>query len=360
MTTLSVEQWRKIGHAIFTAAGATHANAERVTESLIDASLVGHDSHGVNRMIQYMQAIEKGHLHPRAKPEIVRQTDTTVLIDGKWTFGQVSGHLAMKQAMDRAKQQGIAIAGLIHAYHIGRLGEYSEAAFREGVVSIVLTGGFEGIGGTSHKTGVAPYGGTRPAFGTNPISFGAPAGDKPGVLVDFATSAVAGGKVSMAKAKGMPLPPESILDKDGKPTINAEDFYAGGMLLPFGAHKGYGLAVIIEILGQALTGADLCHDEPLGGGLYTRTGSIFVAIDPGIFRPLSGFETAAAGFLDRLKGIPAAPGFKEVLIPGEPEQRSRSVRINDGISLPDVQWQVLQKQVKKFGIDLSVLTAESH
>ena len=358
MPTLSVEQWRKIGHAIFKAAGATEVNAQRVTESLIDASLVGHDSHGVNRIIQYLQAIEKGHLCPRSEPEIVRQTDTTVLVDGKWTFGQVSAHLAMKHAMERAKKQGIAIAGLIHAYHIGRLGEYSEAAYRKGFVSMVLIGGFEGIGGASPKAGVAPYGGARPAFGTNPISFGFPAGDKPGVLVDFATSTVAGGKISMAKAKGIPLPPGAILDKEGNPTTDAEDFYNGGMLLPFGAHKGYGLAVIIELLGQALTGADLCHEEPLGGGLYTRTGSIFIVIDPGVFRPLSGFETAAAGFLDKLKGTPAAPGFKEVLIPGEPEHRSRSIRIEEGISLPEGPWQVLQQQAKQYGLDLAVLTGE--
>lgn len=359
MATLSVEQWRKIGHALFKAAGATAANAERVTDSLIDASLVGHDSHGVNRMIQYIQAIEKGHLRPAAEPEIVRQTENTVLVDGKWTFGQVSGHLAIRLAMERARRHGIAIAGLVHAYHIGRLGEYSERAYREGLVSLVLTGGFEGVGGASHKTGVAPFGGARPAFGTNPISFGVPVGDKPGVLADFATSAVAGGKISMAKAKGIPLPPDSILDKDGNPTTDAEDFYNGGMLLPFGAHKGFGLAVIIELLGQALTGADLCHEEPLGGGLYTRTGSVFIVIDPAVFRPLSGFEAAAGGFLDKLKGIPAAAGFQEVLLPGEPEHRTRSVRLQEGISLPEGPWQVLQQQAKTLGLNLTALTAES-
>jgi uncharacterized oxidoreductase len=358
MPTFSVEQWSRIGHALFMAAGATHANAERVTKSLIDSSLVGHDSHGVNRMIQYIQAIEKGNLHPGASPEIVRQTDTTALVDGKWTFGQVSGHLAMGLSMEKAKSRGIAIVGLIHAYHVGRLGEYSEAASRAGFVSMVLTGGFEGIAGTRHKTGVAPYGGARPAFGTNPISFGVPAGEKPGVLVDFATSAVAGGKISMAKAKEIPVPVDSILDKDGNATTSAEDFYNGGMLLPFGAHKGYGLAVIIELLGQALTGADLCREEPLGGGLYTRTGSVFIAIDPAIFRPLSEFEAAAGGFLDKLKNTPPAPGFKEVLIPGEPESRSRLGKMNTGISLPDGQWQVLQDQVKKYNLDLASIAGE--
>jgi uncharacterized oxidoreductase len=156
----------------------------------------------------------------------------------------------------------------------------------------------------------------------------------------------------MARAKGVPLPPDSILDKDGRPTTNAEDFYNGGMLLPFGAHKGYGLAVIIELLGQALTGSDLCHDEPSGGGLYTRTGSIFIAIDPAIFRPLTGFVNATDHFLNKLKTTPAAPGFREVLVPGDPEQRSRSIRLNEGIPLPESSWQTLQQQAIKYGVDL--------
>jgi uncharacterized oxidoreductase len=130
------------------------------------------------------------------------------------------------------------------------------------------------------------------------------------------------------------------------------------MLLPFGAHKGYGLAVVIELLGQALTGADLCHEDPLGAGLYTRTGSIFITINPAVFRPLSEFEYAAGGFLDRLKNTPPAPGFKEVLIPGEPECRSRSAKTKAGISLPDGQWQVLLGHVRKYNLDLVSIAGE--
>jgi hydroxycarboxylate dehydrogenase B len=354
MVVFPADQWRKIGRAVFKAAGATEANAERVTEALVDSSLVGHDSHGVIRIVQYIKAIEDRELDPAAKPEILKETDVTSFVDGKWTFGQVSGEIAMRKALAKAKKHGIAISGLTRAHHIGRLGEYSEMASNEGMIAMVIAGGFGGVGGSS-TTGVAPFGGARAAFGTNPISFGIPAGENPGVLVDFATSAIAGGKISLARAKGVPLPEGCILDKDGKPTTNAEDFYDGGMLLTFGAHKGYGLAVVSELLGQMLTGSELCQDDPMGGGVYTRSGSIFVAIDPTIFRPFAEFAASADKFVNKLKAVPPAPGFKEVLVPGDPEHRTKAQRSAEGVMLPESSWETLQKQAVKYGVDLAAV-----
>lgn len=356
MTVLTADQWQKIGEAIFKAAGASEVNAKIVTESLVDSNLAGHDSHGVIRINQYIRYIENGYLNPAATPEIVKETPSTSLVDGKWTFGQVGAQMAMRNAIEKAKKQGIAITGLIHANHIGRLGEYSEMASRDGMIGMVMIGGFDGVGGAQHKTGVVPFGGARPAFGTNPLSFGIPAGDKPRVLVDFATSAVAGGKISVAQANGVPLPPDCILDKDGNPTTNAEDFYDGGMLLSFGAHKGYGLAFVIELLSQVLTGADQCREEKLGGGLYTKTGTTFVVIDPAIFRPLADFESAAGNLIAKIKDIPPAPGFEEVLVPGEPEHRSKSKRISEGIPGPATFWQELRDTADRYGVDLTPLS----
>ncbi len=354
MVVFQPEQWRRIGRALFLAAGATESNATRVTEALVDSSLVGHDSHGVIRIVQYIQAIEAGHLKPAAEPRVVKETASSSLVDGMWTFGQVSAEICMKKAIQQAKQQGIAVSGLVNAYHIGRLGEYSEMAQKAGVIGMVLAGGFEGVGG-SKGTGVSPFGGVGPAFGTNPISFGIPSGKEPPVMVDFATSAVAGGKVSLARAKGVPLPPGCIIDKDGNPSTNAEDFYNGGQLLTFGGHKGYGLAVVIELLGQALTGSDGCKDDTLGGVTYTRSGSLFVAIDAGIFRPSGDFTEVADATIRRIKAIPPAPGFDEVLLPGEPELRTRAKRLAEGISLPESSWETLQKQAAQYRVDLAAL-----
>lgn len=353
MIVFQADKWRKICNALFRAAGASDSNALRVTESLVDSSLTGHDSHGIVRTIQYIDAIEKGHLNPAAEPRIVKESHSTSMIDGNWAFGQVGAHLAIQKALEQAKKHGVAIAGLTRAYHIGRLGEYSEVANKAGMIAIVTVGGFQGVGGAKNKTGVVPYGGSRPIFGTNPFAFGIPNGDKPGVVVDFATSAVAGGKISVARAKGLPLPDGSILDKAGNPTNNAEDFYDGGMLLTFGGHKGYGLAVVSELLGRVLTGADRCQEESLGGELYTKTGSVFIVIDPTIFRPFEDFVSAADDFINKIKETPPAPGFKEVLVPGEPEYRTRGARITDGISLPESSWQTLQGIANKYGVELN-------
>ncbi|MGE5619486.1 MAG: Ldh family oxidoreductase [Sphingomonadaceae bacterium] len=354
MVMLQPEQWRKVGRALFVAAGATESNADRVAEALVDSSLVGHDSHGVIRIIQYLRAIAAGWIDPAAQPEVTKETPCTSLVDGKWTFGQVSAAFCMKKTIEKARSQGIAISALTRAYHIGRLGEYSEMAHDAGMIGMVVVGGLGGVAGAP-GAGVAPYGGAKGAFGTNPISFGFPAGAMPPVMVDFATSAVAGGKISLARAKGASLPPNSVLDKEGNPTTNPEDFYDGGVLLPFGGHKGYGLAVVIELLGQALTGADANAGEKVRGGSHKKTGSVFIAINPAVFRPMEQYSSAVDATIRRIKGIPPAPGFDEVLLPGEPERRTRQRRLKEGIPMPDGSWKDLQALAAQHGVDLTAL-----
>lgn len=354
MVTLSASQWRKIGNALFRAVGASETNSARVTDAIVDSSLTGHDSHGIIRIIQYTRAIEKGEIDGAAQPQVIRETACSSLVDGNWTFGQVGAEICMKKAISQARTMGIAISGLIRANHIGRLGEYAEMAHESGVIGMVFVGGFGGAGGAANS-GVAPYGGSRPAFGTNPISIGLPAGEQPPVMIDFATSAVAGGKISLARAKGAQLPRGCILDKDGNPTTNPEDFYDGGVLTTFGGHKGYGLAVAIQLLGQALTGGDRFGNERVLGGSYRKTSSTFIAIDPGVFRPREEYEASADASLKRIKDVPPAPGFDEVLIPGEPERRLRKQRLAEGISLPDSSWKDLQELAAKYQVDLPAI-----
>lgn len=345
----SKEQYLALGEAIFRAAGASEGNATRLMESLVSSSLSGHDSHGVIRIIQYVKAIEDGQIDPVGTPRVIQETETSALIDGAWTFGQVGAEVATRTAIEKAGRHGIAIAGLVRSHHIGRLGEYSEMAYEAGMVALVTTGGIAGTGGTL-GAGVAPFGGAKGVFSTNPISFGLPAGDMPPVLVDFATSAVAGGKVSLARAKGEQLPPDSILDKHGNPTTDPEDYYDGGMLMTFGGHKGYGLAVVIELLGQALTGSLRYADG--GDPVYAPAGSLFIVIDSGIFQPAEQYRQQADAILRRIKGIPPRPGFSEVLVPGEPEQRSRSRGAAAGISLPEGTWESIRQLAEKYGVDL--------
>jgi uncharacterized oxidoreductase len=351
MVTMQVDQFRRVGRALFMAAGVPEENALGVTESLLDSSLAGHDSHGVIRFVQYVEAIEAGHINPSGRPEIIKETPTSALVDCHWTFGQLGARLSMGTAIAKAKAQGIAITALIRAYHTGRQGEYAEMAHDAGMIGMVAMGGVLGAAGRPDG-GVAPYGGAEVVFGTNPISFGLPAGIKAPVMVDYATSAIAGGKLSFARAKGEPLPPGSILDRLGRPSTNPEDYYAGGVMLPFGGHKGYALAVVSELLGRSLTGAEAHMNEGGGGPYYCQSGSVFIAIDPGLFWPADRYLGSADAVIGRIKAARPAAGFDEVLVPGEPEQRSKARRVAEGISLPENSWETLRKLAAKYGIDV--------
>lgn len=354
MVVFAAQQYLALGQALFVAAGASEANAKRVTASLVSASLAGHDSHGVIRFVQYVKAIEAGHVRGGGRPRIVKESDCSALVDGDWTFGQVGAELCMKTAIEKSKQQGVALCGLVRSYHIGRLGEYSEMACDAGVIGMVAMGGFGGKDGR-FMSGVAPYGGARASFSTNPISFGLPAGEMPPVMVDFATSSIAGGKISLARAKGETLPPNCILDCHGNPTIDPEDYCAGGAMLPFGGHKGYGLAVVIEILGQALTGSRDYATENPDEGVYAPAGAVCIAVNPGIFRPAGTYARDVDATINRIKDTPPAPGFDEVLLPGEPEQRSRARKMAEGISIPDSSWEATWHLAIEYGIDIDAM-----
>ena len=352
MRVVGAERLVEIGRGIFVAAGVPADVALRVAESLVDANLVGHDSHGVLRIPQYLDDLRAGFIVPDAEPRVVREVAAAALVDGGWAFGQISARFAAEQAVARAKVTGLAAVGLVRANHIGRLGEWASWAASQGVVALVTAGGFGG-------RGAAPYGGRAVAFGTNPMALafpasapsGAASGD-PLVLVDFATSAVAAGKIRFAVAKGEPLPPGSIVDHDGNPTTDPAAFYAGGMLLPFGGHKGYGLAVAIELLGQALTGSDAFAEEGRGGPVYGRSGALFVALSADLFRTFGEYAASAETFAEKVRSVPPAPGFAEVMLPGGPERRTREARLREGVPLPDSTWEALAAAGRAVGVEV--------
>ncbi len=346
MRVVDADRLVEIGREVFVASGVPVDVARRVAESLVDANLVGHDSHGVLRIPQYLDDLRAGFIIPDAQPTVVRETPGSALVDGGWTFGQISAGFATDQAIARAKATGLAAVGLVRASHIGRLGEWASRAASQGVVCLVTAGGFAGRGQT-------PYGGRAVAFGTNPITLAFPSdtpGGDPLVLVDFATSAIAAGKIRFAVAKGEPLPPGSIVDRDGNPTTDPAAFYSGGMLLPFGGHKGYGLAVAIELLGQSLTGSDAFAEEGRGGPVYGRSGALFVALSADLFRPFGEYAASAEGFVEKVRSVPPAPGFAEVLLPGDPERRTREARLREGVPLPDSTWEALVAAGRAVGV----------
>src|SRR5215813_13926307 len=246
---------RDLGRRIFEAAGTPTDIADHVAGHLVDSNLAGHDSHGVIRIPWYVAQVRDGSIHPGARPRIVDDRAAAALVSGEWGFGHPAATAAVDAACERARHNGLGAAGLVRANHIGRLGTYMERSAAGGLVGMMW------LGGLSTGRSVVPYGASRGLYGTNPMSFAFPAGAAGTLLLDFATTAIAAGKVSVARDKGVPLPAGAIIDREGRPSTDPDAFLNGGALLPFGGHKGYALAFFAQVLGQALTGGDLAGSE---------------------------------------------------------------------------------------------------
>ncbi len=345
MIVQTAETLTLLSRAIFEATGCPPDIAARVTTALVDANLVGHDSHGVIRIPGYVKDVREGQIVADARPSILRETDVSALVDGHWAFGHYSAAYATTVAVEKAKARGISIVGIVRCNHIGRLGEYAAQASAAGAIALILASGFRGRG-----VSAVPFGGAKPLFGTNPLAVGIPAGAEPAVLIDFATTAVAAGKIEVARAKKEPLPPGSIVDREGRPTTDPEDYYRGGAILPFGGHKGYALSVMVEFLGRVLTGADAFAEPGRGGEVYTHSGTTIVAVDPHIFAPAEQYAARADETIERLHAVPPAPGTLGVLVPGEPEERSRRERLVSGIPLAEETWDQILRTARELGV----------
>ena len=247
MPTFSAEQLREVTKRIFEAAGAPEENAYRVAEHLVEANLVGHDSHGVVRIIRYMEYIKEGILNVSARPQVIKDGPTVAIIDGNRGFGQVAAYMGMDIAMKKAERNVLGAVGIINCNHIGRLGAYAQQAAEKNFIGIVTC--------NSSPSWVAPYGGKTRKLGTNPLAMAIPTGDGDPFLMDFATSIVAEGKVRVKFLENKSIPEGLIIDKYGRVSSNPADLYDGGALLPFGRHKGYSISLAIDLLCGALVGA---------------------------------------------------------------------------------------------------------
>ena len=221
-------------------------------------------------------------------------------------------------------------------------------AAAEGMVSHIWAGGF-----SEEQQSTVPYGGLGKVLHTNPLSIGFPAGDETPMVMDFATTVGSGSKIDVARRRKEKLPPGSIIDRDGNPTTDPEDFYNGGAHLPFGGHKGYAIMLAVEFLGRILTGSD-DYAEPNRGGIYNRhQGVTMIVHRADLFQPLERFASRADEMERRLRAVPPAPGFKEVLVPGDTEARTRAVRQRDGIPLTDEVWEPLAELAASLDVEIA-------
>jgi LDH2 family malate/lactate/ureidoglycolate dehydrogenase len=339
MILVNVEKLRATATAIFLAAGSGPEPTRILVDHLIDANLAGHDSHGVQHIPGYVKAAQSGRVLPNVEPTVIRESSGSALVDGGWTWGQVSVRHGTLLAIKKAKEHGVAVVGVVRCTHIGRVGTYPTLAAKEGVALMVTTGGL--------GKDVVPFGGRTGAFGTNPFSFGFPAEKHDNLMVDFATSAIAAGKVVVARAKHEQVPPGSLIDKDGNPTTDPQALWDGGLLLPFGGHKGSALATLSVLLSTALVpGSEHADRFPLPG-------TFILAIDAGLFRDPAEVKAEADHIFDYIKDVKPAAGFSEVLIPGEPEIRTARRRREEGIPIPEDTWAEIVATGTSLGVEVT-------
>ena len=331
-----------ITRQIFIGAGVPRHIADSVAGILVNANLSGHDSHGVLRIPQYLGWIADGSLQPAAEPSVTKETPNSLLVDGNHGFGHYASLQTIHMAIEKAKTGNVACANLVHMSHIGRLGEYAEAAVRAGCIGVITCG--VGLGCTT-PTRVVPFGGSVGKLDTNAIAIGVPTGDGAPFIADFATSVVAEGKVRVAQSKNLDLAEGCILDKHGNATVKPTDFFDGGWLLPLGGHKGYALSLMTCLLGGLSPDIDL--------GVDGMSGAFMQVINIQAFTPLDSYGRGVRAFLDGMRHTPPAPGYDEVLVPGDLAHRRRVERLTNGIELPETTYQHIRDAAAQFNAPMS-------
>ena len=325
----TARELEELAVTVLTGIGTPADLAALVARSLVVANLLGYDSHGVRRLEPYAQFVAEGQVTPDARPEVRWSRQATALVDGHRGFGQPAAQLATEVATELAAEYGTATVAVTECNHVGRLGEY---------VTRLAENGLVGLAFCNADPTVAPFGGRTRMLGTNPLAWAAPAGpDAPPLVMDYATSASAEGKLAVAKARGEQVPPGVVVDSTGHPSQDPGDFYDGGALLPFGGHKGYGLALLIDVVGGLLSGAGAASLP----GYDNTNGTLVIALTVDRFRPLGEFREQVEQLRAHLHDAPTAAGSDQVLLPGEPEEAVRRDRLANGIPIPAATWDSL-------------------
>ncbi|MDQ5848720.1 MAG: malate/lactate/ureidoglycolate dehydrogenase [Pseudomonadota bacterium] len=327
--------------AIVVAGGSEPREAALVAGNLVTANLLGHDSHGVGMIPRYIDALLEGGLEANRHPKATLDAGALLALDGCKGYGQVIGREAMLMAIERVRQHGSCVMTLANSHHLGRIGHWAEMAVTEGFVSIHF------VNVISHAR-VAPYGGRDARFGTNPCCIGVPLPGEPPFILDFATSAVAQGKLRVAHNKGAKVPPGRLIDDQGNPTDDPRFAVVPpyGAMLPFGEHKGYGMALACELLGGALTGGGTWHYDE-SRQQRVMNGMLAIVIDPARLGTQEAFAREARAFLDWLRKARPAPGFDKVRIAADPERETRARRERDGIAIDSNTWEEIQAAAVK-------------
>lgn len=341
---------RRVGYTLFRAAGCREEDARTVVDHLVDSNLFGHDSHGAIRFYEYAKAVQDGRFNPDASPEVVSERACTAVVDGGGAMGQVGATFATRLAMEKAHASGVATVALRNTSHIGRVGAYPLMVASEGMIGQI----FVNAGRLGYQ--IAPFGGIDGRLSTNPIAFAAPRRDADPILVDMTTSIVAEGKIRLAINQGVQVPEGWLIDGYGEPTTEPNDFKDDppGAILPLGGdagHKGYGLSIMVELLGGALSGQGCAA----GDREMISNGVLINAYDIEHFTDMETFYEEVEGLMRHVKSSRLASGFTEILAPGEPEFRTAERRATEGIEVDDRTWETVCEIGAEFGVDLAAV-----
>jgi LDH2 family malate/lactate/ureidoglycolate dehydrogenase len=329
--------------AVLEKVGVPRENAEIVAHSLLAANLRGVDTHGITRLPIYVERLHAGLTNGRAQGSVIAETPTTAIFDGQDGLGQVVGTKAMQLAIRKAESAGVGMVTARNSTHYGTAGYYAMMALENDMIGIALT---------NSPSLMAPWGGRKAFLGTNPLAIAVPAGEEKPFVLDMATSVVARGAIILAAKKGETIPISWGLNKDGEPTTNAKEANEGA-LLPLGGHKGFGLAMAIEVLTATLAGGPF---GPHIGELYknpTRAqgvGHFFGAVRIDRFRPVAEFKADMDAMIREVKAEPLAKGFSKIMVAGEPEYLTAEERREKGVPLSDAVVSDLTKLGASVGV----------
>lgn len=339
------QRLRRLTNDLLRTTGSHADEAQTVADHLVEANLAGHDSHGVGMIPHYVRNLKAGTLIPNQTPDIVSESDTFAVWDGRNGYGQVVARDATRWAAGAARRHGVAVHGLRGAHHIGRVGTYGEIAAAEGLVSVQF------VNVNSGAPKVTPFRGREGRLSTNPVCLAVPGtAATPPVILDMATSRVALGKVRVAHNEGKPMISGALIAADGIPTTDPSVIYQTpfGAVLPFGEHKGYGLALIAELLAGAVVGAGTIQPgNPRDRGILNAM--LTVVIDPGRLADRAFLEREIDALVAYMKATQAADPDLPVLVPGEPERMARAKRRAEGIEIDNTTWREIGEAAQSVG-----------
>jgi len=327
---------------VFVQVGLPPKDAETEAEVLVWANLRGVDSHGVLRIPWYVRNVDTGQMNPRPNIRVEKETAATLLIEADHAFGPVVTVLAMNLAIEKAKEVGIGWALIRNTTHQGAMGYYALMAAQEGMAGLAIV---------CSPPNMAPYGAKAAGVHNSPIAIAVPAKRHRPLVLDMATSIAAGGKVSLAVDKGVPIPEGWALNQDGNPTTDPRE---ARILMPAGGYKGSGLALMFECLSSLMVGNPLLEPVLLGpekSRIHTQN-SIVAAINIGTFTAVESYKEHTDNLIRGLKALPRAEGFEEILVPGEPEDRAYDERVRNGIPLPEGTIRNLRSIAERFKVKL--------